>query len=199
VDVRCAGSSSRVRPDSLVKEQIMKVLLAIDGSPHSDAAVAQVARRPWPPGTEVKILTVIHPTIPIFPDPAFALFAAHVEQAEELRRLAPMLMGTACEQIRRGAPNVTAILSVVDGVPKDMIVQEAREWGADLIVVGSHGYGSVRSMLLGSVARAVLTDAPCSVLVARAKRVAHAAESAAEQSSQAVPEHAAKGQTCSEM
>ena len=45
----------------------MKVLLAIDGSRHSDAAVAEVARRPWPAGTEVKILTVIHPTVPVFP------------------------------------------------------------------------------------------------------------------------------------
>jgi nucleotide-binding universal stress UspA family protein len=162
-----------------VKEQIMKVLLAIDGSPHSEAAVAQVARRPWPAGTEVQILTVIHPTIPIFPDPAFALFAAHVEQAEELRHHAPILMGTACEQIRRGAPNVSVILRVVEGVPKDLILHEAREWGADLIVVGSHGYGRVRSMLLGSVAMAILTDAPCSVLVARAKRVAEGAESAA--------------------
>ena len=144
----------------------------------------------------MKILTVIHPTVPIFPDPAFAIAAVHVEQAEELRHRAPLLLGTACEQIRRGAPNVTVILSVVDGVPKDVIVQEAREWGADLIVVGSHGYGRMWSMVLGSVARAVLTDAPCSVLVARATRVAHGAESAAEQSSHAVPEHAAERQTC---
>ena len=69
----------------------MKVLLAIDGSRHSDAAVAEVARRPWPAGTEVKILTVIHPTVPIFPDPAFAIAAIHTEQAEELRHQAPRL------------------------------------------------------------------------------------------------------------
>ena len=62
----------------------MKVLLAIDGSRHSEAAVAEVARRPWPAGTEVKILTVIHPTVPVFPDAAFAIAAIHVEQAEEL-------------------------------------------------------------------------------------------------------------------
>jgi nucleotide-binding universal stress UspA family protein len=163
----------------------MKVLLAIDGSRHSDAAVAEVARRPWPAGTEVKILTVIHPTVPVFPDPAFAIAAIHVEQAEELRRQAPILLGTACEQIRHGAPNVSVILSVVEGAPKNLIVQEARGWGADLIVVGSHGYGPVRRVLLGSVARSVLTEAPCSVLVARVKSVAHGTESI--QSSEVTP------------
>lgn len=167
----------------------MKVLLAIDGSPPSAAAVAHVAQRSWPADTEVKVLTVIHPAMPLLPDPAFAIAAIHVEQAEELRRQAPMLLGTACEQIRRGAPNVTVILSMVDGVPKDVIVQEARAWGADLIVVGSHGHGRMWSMVLGSVARAVLADAPCSVLVARARHVAPGTESAAGQSSHAVPEH----------
>jgi nucleotide-binding universal stress UspA family protein len=156
----------------------MKVLLAIDGSRYSDVAVAEVARRPWPAGTDVKILTVIHPTVPLFPDPAFAIAAIHVEQAEDLRHQAQILLGTACEQIRHGAPNVRVILSVVEGVPKHLIVQEASEWGADLIVVGSHGYGWVRSVLLGSVARSILTEAPCSVLVARVKSAAHGTESA---------------------
>jgi len=60
---------------------------------------------------------------------------------------------------------------------KRRYVQEAREWGADLIVVGSHGYGPLRSVLLGSVARSVLTEAPCSVLVARVKSALHVTES----------------------
>jgi universal stress protein family protein len=62
---------------------------------------------------------------------------------------------------------------VVEGVPKDMIVQEANDWGADLIVLGSHGYGRVRRMVLGSVAGAVVAKAPCSVQVVRAKHLIH--------------------------
>jgi nucleotide-binding universal stress UspA family protein len=123
----------------------MKVLVAIDGSAHSEAAVAEVARRPWPAGTEVEILTVIHPIGPMLPDPAFVTAASHMEQAEELRQQAPMLVSAACEQFRRGTPELSVITKIVEGVPKNLIVEEAREWNADLIVVGSHGYGQVQS------------------------------------------------------
>ena len=47
----------------------MKVLLAIDGSPHSHAALMELATRLWPHGTQVQILTVIHPTMPLFLEP----------------------------------------------------------------------------------------------------------------------------------
>jgi nucleotide-binding universal stress UspA family protein len=61
---------------------------------------------------------------------------------------------------------------VAEGSPKDVILRTARMLDADQIVVGSHGYGRIRSLVLGSVAHAVLTEAPCSVLVARSKRAA---------------------------
>ena len=67
----------------------MKVLLAIDGSPHSHAALVEFATRPWPSGTEVQILTVVHSSIPLFPDPALLAAAAHMEQTLELRFLRP--------------------------------------------------------------------------------------------------------------
>lgn len=149
----------------------MKVLLAIDGSPHSEAAIAEVAGRPWPAETEVLVLTVIHASVPVVPDPSFVLAAAHFQQIQELRDQAPALVTTACQQLRRSAPNLTVLTTVGEGIPKDVILETARTWGADLIVVGSHGYGRIRSLMLGSVAHGVLTEAPCSVLVARIKRM----------------------------
>ena len=113
----------------------MKVLLAIDGSAHSEAAVLEVARRPWPAGTAVEIFTVIHPVGPMLPDPALVMAAIHVEQSAELRRRAPMLVSEGAEQLRRGVPDLSVITKIVEGVPKDLILQEAQEWGADLIVV----------------------------------------------------------------
>jgi nucleotide-binding universal stress UspA family protein len=154
----------------------MKVLLAIDGSPHSDIAVSEVAARPWPKATRIEILTVVHAAIPLALDPAFAIAAAHVEQLQAQRRHASSILETATEHIRRHAPDLTVTAKVLEADPKHAIVQEAADWGADLIVVGSHGYGRLRRMVLGSVAGAVVANAPCSVHVAREK---HAAEPAA--------------------
>jgi nucleotide-binding universal stress UspA family protein len=157
----------------------MKVILAIDGSRHSHAALVEFARQPWPNGTEVQILTVIHPSFPLVMDPLFIGVSAHVQQAKEQRNHAPTLVESASRLIRAAAPGIVVTTKIVEGVPKDVIVQEASEWNADLIVLGSHGYGRVRRMVLGSVAGAVVAKAPCSVQVVRAKRLLRHSESAA--------------------
>jgi nucleotide-binding universal stress UspA family protein len=157
----------------------MKVLLALDGSAHSHAALVEFAARPWPNGTEVQILTVIHSSIPLFLDPTLVVAAAHMEQILELRRKAPELVTTASEMIRDADSAISVTTKIVEGIPKDAIVQEAEDWGADLIVLGSHGYGRVQRVVLGSVAGAVVAKAPCSVQIVRAKHLFTEAESAA--------------------
>lgn len=145
----------------------MKILLAIDGSPHSDLAVKQVATQPWPTNSAVEVLTVIHPTIPMVVEPTFMLAAASVQQAEELRAVARRVIDAAGKQLARSAQGLTVTTKILDGAPAHAIVDEARAWGADLIVLGSHGYGFMTRMIPGSVAGAVVADAPCSVQVVR--------------------------------
>ena len=60
---------------------------------------------------------------------------------------------------------------VLQGDARSVIVDEATEWPADLIIVGSHGYPRIKQWLLGSVAHSVVSHAPCSVQVVR-KRAA---------------------------
>jgi nucleotide-binding universal stress UspA family protein len=105
--------------------------------------------------------------------------AIHVEQTKEQLRRAPKILAAARRRIRRRSPEVSVSTRIREGVPKDVIVEEAREWDADLIVVGSHGYGRVKRLVLGSVAAAVVASAPCSVQVVRAKHAVEAAEPAA--------------------
>jgi hypothetical protein len=65
---------------------LMKVLVAIDGSSQSEDAVVQVARFPWPNEVEMEVLTVIHPTIPMFAEPTLVDAAMSVQETNELRQ-----------------------------------------------------------------------------------------------------------------
>jgi nucleotide-binding universal stress UspA family protein len=143
----------------------MKILLAIDGSPCSDAAVAEVTRLPWPPQSEVRVVTVDAPIQPglLRGSPA-TVFDEIVRQqrAEENRRLRDV-----AATIAEAAPSLRVTSTLLEGWPKDAIVAEAERWAADLVVVGSHGYGPIRRFFLGSISLYVAHHAPCSVLVVR--------------------------------
>jgi nucleotide-binding universal stress UspA family protein len=56
---------------------------------------------------------------------------------------------------------------ILNGVAKDVIVGEAERWGAELIVMGSHGYRGLKKLWFGSVSQAVALHAPCSVEIVR--------------------------------
>ena len=96
----------------------MRVLLAVDGSPHSHIAVEEVAERLWPEGTSVEVLTVIHASAPLAIDPAFVLAAAHVQQTDEQRHLASTVVEPSAEKIRMKAPHLLVTTKVVEGNPR---------------------------------------------------------------------------------
>jgi len=146
----------------------MKILVATDGSPSSAAAGAAVAARPWPKGTEVEVLTVIHTAVPFILDPAYVIAFIHIDHLEKARTRAPEIAESAASQLRLAGLKVTT--QVLEGPPKRLIVEEAERYGADLVVLGTHGYGPTGRFLLGSVAHAVVLHAPCSVEVVRTAR-----------------------------
>lgn len=144
----------------------MKILLAVDGSPHSQDAVDEIARRPWPPDSTIRVLSVIQPYTP--PATEFVLAGATLEdmrwqQTSEAERLT----ARAADAVK--AVSVATETVVREGDPRSAIVDEAREWGADLIVVGSHGRTGLERWLMGSVAQAIVGHAPCSVEVVRGR------------------------------
>ena len=153
----------------------MKVLLAFDGSEHSQAALAEVASRGWAADTEIEVLTVIHSRWPIVADPFFTAASAHMESVQEQQRDAPELLEHAVARILERSPGRPLTSKTVEGIPHEAIVKEAEDWGADLIVLGSHGYGPVRRAILGSVAAAVAVEAPCAVEIIRMGRPSAAA------------------------
>ncbi len=143
----------------------MKILLAIDGSEFSQAAIQSVIARPWAADTEVRVLNVVEP-------PSFLMereMAAYDPEFEAvwkaLREQAKDLVTKAAERLRGANLKVSTVLT--EGDPKTLIIDAANEWNADLIVVGSHGRKGLNRFLMGSVSEAVVRHAHCSVEVIR--------------------------------
>ncbi|HSZ19624.1 MAG TPA: universal stress protein [Candidatus Acidoferrum sp.] len=143
----------------------MKILIAIDGSDFSQAALQSVTARPWPADSEVKVLHVVEPPSLLLGremggyDPEFeAVWKALREQAKDL-------VMKAAEKLRGAKLNVSTEL--VEGNPKSQIIDIANEWHADMIVLGSRGRSGLNRFLMGSVSQDVVRHAHCSVEIIR--------------------------------
>lgn len=149
----------------------MKILLAIDGSPCSDAAVEEVSRRPWPNGSSIKVLTAFELPTPPTPE-AWALPVNYFGEMDmALRKQAQNVVEQAITKLKPKVDKTTSLdAQIVPGSPRTAILDEAESWGADLIVVGSHGYRAWERFLLGSVSQGVVSHAKCSVEVVRCSR-----------------------------
>ena len=146
----------------------MRILLAIDGSPCSKAAVNELARRPWPAGSEIKIVSAFE--VPLSPTPE--VWAISPEYFNEMERVAQeqakvIVDAAATTVVAEVDPTIRVTTGVLIGSPRSAILEESENWKAELIVVGSHGYGPWQRFLLGSVSQAVVSHAKCSVEVVR--------------------------------
>jgi nucleotide-binding universal stress UspA family protein len=138
----------------------MKVLIATDCSPAAGLVVAEAAARPWPQGTTFSIVNVVDLH-------RFAGLPALVEESKrKLDQLGAFMKGAAAKLERAGHRTE---VKVAEGFPRKVISEYAKEWRADLIMVGSHGHSAVARFLIGSVAQGVLRSAPCSVEIVRSR------------------------------
>ena len=146
----------------------MKILLAVDGSVCSDAAAQELAKRPWPPDTEVKVITVVEIPAPVGMEP-WAMSPDYFENLERtLRQAGQSVLDSTLPKLKTITDKTLKISSeIIQGSPAQVIVDEAKSWGADLIILGSRGLGVWNRLLLGSVSNAVVHHAKCSVEIVR--------------------------------
>lgn len=139
-----------------------KILVSIDSDPiaaHAADIGADMARLA---GAELAFVHVIEPALVNAADTGIQPDVFVASAREAARRM--------IEDFRKRLPTQTAALDFVQiGNAATEIVNAARDWPADLIVIGSHGRGGLKRALLGSVAEAVMRQAPCPVLVVRSK------------------------------
>src|SRR5215475_4788333 len=152
-------------------KKAMKILLAVDGSESGAVVVEEAARTPWPEGSVARIVSVVEAPFPVrewvapLPPSSYEEWERIFEERS--------VENTAQAMARFGeiaGARTEATTKTLKGDPKIAILDEAEHWGADLIVVGAHGYNVLERLWLGSVSRAVASHAKCSVEIARRRK-----------------------------
>ena len=148
-----------------------RIVIAVDGSPGSLAAVKAVAKRKWTPGSELRIVVADdamkgNPIMMLIPP-----VRDFVDEVRAEERTQSEQMGLeAAKELRAGLnnENITVSSVVETGDPKQVLVKHAEEFGADCIFTGATGFSSrLERLVLGSVSSAIAARAQCSVEVVR--------------------------------
>jgi nucleotide-binding universal stress UspA family protein len=163
----CSVEIVRAKAGRKEDPQAFKVLLATDGSECSTLAASSIAERPWPAGAAIRTLSAAEITLPArsaLLELPFLASAIENARAEGITRSRNAV--AAAKKILSGAIVTVSEPSAEDGA-KNAILTEAAEWGADLIVLGSHGRHGFDRFQLGSVSEAVAMHAQCSVEITR--------------------------------
>ena len=134
-----------------------RILLATDGSAASIAASRAVAETSWPESTEVKVVSAVNPIFYSLEE----LGLTRGTGTDEAHRA----IGKAVHVLSRAPVKISA--EVIAGSAARQIAERARQWGADLIVLGTNERQGLSRWLFGSTSAAVASGAHCSVKVIR--------------------------------
>jgi nucleotide-binding universal stress UspA family protein len=145
----------------------MNVMIAVDGSPHSDAAVEFVRKMTLPQGSRVTVVSSVAL-------PTFSYVGSYVPADLQVETWLGEITKAHEDVVSRDvtalhAAGVHVESRVLQGDPRDTLVEEARRLGANLLVVGSHGRTGFDKLVMGSVSSHVMAHAPCSVLLVKLK------------------------------
>ena len=139
----------------------MKILMGIDNSQFSEDVVRTIITQFRNENTEVRVLHVLQPIAPAPPQMA----VGYAPELEDQKKPASELVERIAKEL--GSAGFKVNTAVELGDVRETIIDSAADWGADLIVVGSHGQRGVQRFLLGSVAEFVARHANCSVEIVR--------------------------------
>lgn len=146
----------------------MRLVIGYDGSAGADAALDDLTRMGLPTPIEVLLVMVTEVWMP----PLSGLDSTDVEGVSERADLNRQSLGRVLDRLRsdpRVLPGLSVETLIESGSPAGTLLNRAAEWGADMILVGSHGASHFERLYPGSVSQRVATDAKCSVRIARGR------------------------------
>lgn len=151
--------------------ELMKIILASDGSKNSEWAVDFLLKLPLSEKPQIEVLQVISEGkhIPSFLDSVYhKLYKDAIQQKIDKDFLDAKIQTTSIvEKLKTRWNDVEPVIE--KGHVSDIIIKKAKEENADLIILGSRGLSRTQSFLLGGVSQKVATYAPCSVLIVKKK------------------------------
>jgi nucleotide-binding universal stress UspA family protein len=151
----------------------LKIIVAIDESPCSEAALDALLERSWDSETEVLLLTVLQPIASQMDFAAGYMVTPLLEPDPDQFKQMESFVAEQVHRLQTVFSKERVYGKTIQGDPADIIIDYAKSWDADLVLVGSHGRKGFEKFLLGSVAEKVAKNAPCSVEIVRQK-LAHA-------------------------
>jgi len=145
----------------------MRILIGVDDSMHSRAAVDLVRRMTWPADTRVVVVSVAQPLVLAYSD-VYMPVASMPEITEEWVRTHRDIAALAAKSLAE--VGLLTESKALEGDPRACLIESATSEKADLLVVGSHGRTGLAKLFMGSVASHVVAHAPCSVLVVKLEK-----------------------------
>jgi nucleotide-binding universal stress UspA family protein len=145
-----------------------QILVAVDGSNTSDAALQRALELAQEGRARLRVVHVIDSPYD-YPDALYGFIPGDVEELRQAwQKLGREDLDQALGAARQaGVEAESALLELAGRRVSTTIVDEAQRWGADLIVLGTHGHRGLDRLLLGSVAEGVSRTAGVSVLLVR--------------------------------
>ena len=142
------------------------ILVAVDGSPTSDHAVAQAAALARATGGRIRLLNVMDPLAHISGFERPEVYSQEV--LPRLQKAGEALLQQARERVKQeGVAVDTVLIENLNARVAQLVVEHASAWGADLIVLGTHGRRGLERVLMGSDAEQIARTSPVPVLLVR--------------------------------
>ncbi len=162
-EANCAVRVARSREEE--PDRPIRLIIGFDGSEGAEEVVRAVTARNWPANCEARVVYAAWPSLDFAPRPLVGQIANWI--ADEDLRIRKSVDAVVSDLNAAGLQTTTVIKAEE---PKQLLVSEAENWGADCIFVGARGLGTLERLRLGSVSSAVAARAHCSVEVVHAQK-----------------------------
>jgi nucleotide-binding universal stress UspA family protein len=146
----------------------MKILIATDGTEFSHSAIEKASKIiADPENTQIKIVSVFKEVLPLDISSQSLEYAENLEKSDQHKAEEFVIEGSAILKKNFPDTDIEITTEILKGAVDEAIMETAKAWQADIIVIGSHGRKFWERHLVGSICDALVHHAPCAVFVVR--------------------------------